>query len=258
MFRLVYERAGGRQSDRGRLRASCVAILFGILSSLMAAETASTPTDGSGVVVAVDHIVYGTPDLDAGIAKIEDMLGVRVTPGGQHPGRGTHNALVGLGPGRYLEIIGPDPDQPKPAAPRTFGIDDLKEPRLVAWAARSPDVDRQASEAARQGIALGETAAGSRRRPDGLLLTWRFTPPQAAMAIAGGVVPFFIDWGKTPHPSESAAGGVNLVSLRAEHPEPERVRGILEKLGIALSVSRGPKPALFATVDCPRGRIEIR
>jgi hypothetical protein len=224
----------------------------------MAAQTTSKPAEGAGVIVSLDHIVYGTPDLDAGIRKIENILGVRVTPGGQHHGRGTRNALVSLGPGRYLEIIGPDPDQPKPAAPRTFGIDDLKEPRLVAWAARSSDVDQQASEASRQGIALGDATAGSRRRPDGLLLTWRFTPPQAAMAIAGGVVPFFIDWGKTPHPSESSAGGVNLVAFRAEHPESDRVRAILEKLGIALPVTRGSKPALFATVDCPRGRVEIR
>jgi hypothetical protein len=231
----------------------------GLILALVLMLAEERPAPGyPDAVAAVDHIVYATPDLNLGIQKIEDLLGVRAAPGGQHPGRGTRNALAGLGPGRYLEIIGPDPDQPTPPAARTFGIDDLKEPRLVAWAAKATELERQASDATRQGVALGDVSSGSRKRPDGLLLSWRFTPPQAAMAVAGGVVPFFIDWGKSPHPSESAPAGITLVALRAEHPDPERAKRILMKLGIPLSVVPGPKPALFATVDSPRGRVEIR
>ncbi|HEX7252904.1 MAG TPA: VOC family protein [Thermoanaerobaculia bacterium] len=229
--------------------------VLGLALSLMAPEQG---TDGEAVVGVVDHIVYGTPDLDLGIQRIEEALGVRASPGGQHPGRGTRNALLSLGPGRYLEIIGPDPEQPSPPTPRTFGIDELMVPRLVAWAARASDLDRQANEANRQGLALGDVASGSRKRPDGLLLSWRFTAPQAAMALGGGVVPFWIDWGQTPHPSGSAPAGARLVGLRAEHPEPERIRSILEKMGIPLPVSAGPRPALIATIESSRGRVEIR
>lgn len=208
------------------------------------------------LLTRVDHLVYGTPDLNVAVEKIDRLLGVRATPGGQHPGRGTRNALVALGPATYLEIIGPDPDQPKPNAPRTFGVDDLSEPRLVTWAAKGTDLARLVSDAANHGIKLGNVAPGSRRRPDGLLLTWQYSNP--AVVVEDGIVPFFIDWGKTPHPAASAAQGATLADLRAEHPEPERVQKALSNLGLDLPVRKGPKPALVATIHGPRGSVELR
>ena len=55
----------------------------------------------------VDHLVYATPDLAAGVDQVERLLGVKAIPGGQHPGGGTRNSLIRLGEGSYLEIIGP-------------------------------------------------------------------------------------------------------------------------------------------------------
>lgn len=208
------------------------------------------------VLARVDHLVYATPDLNAGIAKLEKLLGVRATPGGQHPGRGTRNALIALGPRTYIEIIGPDPEQPRPSEPRPFGIDTLSEPRLVTWAANENDLARLSKLAAQAGIKLGELASGSRRRPDGVLLTWNYTNPRTA--VADGIVPFFIDWGKTPHPAESAVQGGRLVALAAEHPDAERVAMSLRQLGLDLVVRKGATPTLTATIDAPRGRIQVR
>jgi hypothetical protein len=213
-------------------------------------------TGSDELLTRVDHLVYAAPDLNLGIERIEKLLGARAAPGGQHPGRGTRNALMALGPTMYLEIIGPDPEQPRPAKPRWLGIDDLEAPRLVAWAANGDELEQLASNAGLHGLKLGEVISGSRQCPDGVVLSWRYTNPTTVLADA--IIPFYIDWGSTPHPARTAAQGVSLIDLRAEHPDAEGVRRILGLLGLDLPVQPGPKPALIATIISPRGRVELR
>jgi hypothetical protein len=204
----------------------------------------------------VDHLVYATPDLSRGVDEIEKLLGVRATAGGQHPGLGTRNALVALGPTAYLEILAPDPEQPPPAKPRPFGLDRLEESRLVAWFVKASELEQLRGEAVRKGVPLGEVKSGTRRRPDGVQLSWQFTDPWAP--VADGVVPFFIDWGNSPHPARTAAKGTTLVSLRAEHPDAQPAREMLRHLGLDLPVNRGPSAALIAVIEAPRGTLELR
>jgi hypothetical protein len=231
--------------------------LIASLVALLGATAAGHAQVASNALVAtVDHLVYATPDLQVGVERVERTLGVLASPGGQHPGRGTRNALLSLGPGAYLEIIGPDPNQPPPAQPRPFGIDDLKEPRLVTWAAKGKALEQFASTAQSRGVKLGDVTAGSRRRGDGVMLSWRYTDPRTV--VADGVVPFFIDWGKTPHPATTATPGASLVTLRAEHPDAEAVQRTLTGLGLDLKVQPGPRAALIAVINSPRGRVELR
>jgi glyoxalase-like protein len=216
------------------------------------AQTRDTPA----LLRTIDHLVYATPDLAAGVRYIEAVLGIQATPGGQHPGEGTRNALIALGPTSYLEIIGPDRDQPKPLQPRKFEIDDLKAPRLVTWAAKGTNLTQIVDEARRRGVPVGDVIPGSRRTPTGVLLSWHITSQRPL--VANGLVPFFIDWGDTPHPARSAAAGATLISLRAEHPDPQDVQRMLGALGLELPVMKGPKPSLAATIAGPRGRVDLR
>lgn len=204
----------------------------------------------------LDHLVYATPHLDRSVGELEALLGVRAAYGGAHPGWGTRNALLGLGPGAYLEVIGPDPDQPDPLRSRPFLIDDLSEGRLVTWAYRHPELEGTRSELSRLGFHLGPVHAMSRERPDGRVLAWRLTLPETLPG--GGVVPFLIDWGATPHPSTSAVAGCTLIELRAGHPEPEAVALALEGLGAQMAVVLATRPQLVAVLDTPRGRVELR
>jgi hypothetical protein len=204
----------------------------------------------------VDHLVFATPDLDSTVADLERRLGVRPSPGGRHLDRGTRNALLALGPRCYLEIVGPDPEQSAPPTPRWFGIDGLSSPRLVAWAANTTDLERIAAEGARSGVGFGPITSGHRQRPDGVTLRWRFTDPTTL--LDDGLIPFFIDWGSSPHPTSSAPAGAELIALDAEHPDPDRVRGNLQALGFDLNVAHGPRPALIATIRTATSTVEIR
>src|SRR5262245_14798871 len=232
-----------------------IALFLALLTPVMTGAVA-TQKGSVELLARVDHLVYATPDLNRGVEEIEKLLGVRATPGGQHPGRGTRNALIALGPATYLEIIAPDPQQPPPETPRSFGIDGLKKSRLVAWAAKGVDLERLRNEAARKGARLGNVMSGSRRRPDGVLLSWSYTDPKTV--LADGLVPFFIDWGQSPHPAHTAAPGALLITLRAEHPDAPRVQRLLRDLGLDLPVQSGATPTLVAIIDSPRGRVELR
>jgi hypothetical protein len=202
----------------------------------------------------LDHLVYATKDLDGTVLALEARLGVRASPGGRHPGLGTRNAILALSATSYLEVIGPDETQPVPAAPRWFGIDTLLAPRLVAWAVKDSAPEARAAQALAAGFRLGPVEAGSRERPDGKRLAWRFTHPR--VLAADGVVPFFIDWGEGAHPAQAAPTGVRFIGLRAEHPKPEPIVALLKEFGLPVHVKRGPA-ALVAMLDTPRGAVEL-
>lgn len=231
-------------------------VLFVALLAMLSAMAHAQQGSSNALLTRIDHLVYATPDLQLGIDAIEKQLGVKATAGGQHPGVGTRNALVSLGPTSYLEIIGPDPEQPKPSGPRRFGIDDLKAPRIVRWVVKSSELEAVRAKAEKAGVTLGVVGSGSRRRPNGVMLAWRYTDP--ATVVADGLVPFFIDWGTSQHPALTAAKGATLVRLRAEHPDAPRVQKMLDQLGLDLRISQASRAAIVATIDSPRGRVELR
>ena len=229
---------------------ACVSVL------VLATTVGAMQRPPEDLLARVDHLVYATPDLELGIQTIEKLTGVRASAGGQHPGLGTRNALIALGPSTYLEIIGPDPEQPKPDGPRRFGIDELKAPHLLTWVAKGTELAPFVNRARANGVLLGDVISGSRKRPDGVVLSWRYTDPN--VVLEDRLVPYFIDWGTSPHPAMTAAPGLSLRALRAEHPDPERAARTLRQLGLDLPVRRGAKPSLIATIDSPKGRIELR
>src|SRR4051812_732967 len=89
----------------------------------------------------LDHVIYGTADLDVAQRRIERELGLDVLAGGRHVGQGSHNRIVPLGDG-YLELMAiHDPDE---AATNPFGqvlLEVLAVERLVGWAVLVEDIE---------------------------------------------------------------------------------------------------------------------
>ncbi len=205
------------------------------------------------VEAAIDHLLYGAPDLETGIDAIERRLGVKPAPGGRHPAYGTRNALLSLGPTCYLEVIAPDPSLPTPDRGIGFGVEGMTEPRLVSWALRHPAIETAAGK-----IDLGAVEPGRRERADGTVLSWKLTDPYRERM--GGVIPFLIDWGDTPHPASSAPSGGRLIGLRLEHPSPARVLECLDLLGADLAgvdVVAAEQAGMTARIATPGGAVEL-
>ena len=212
----------------------------------------------------LDHLIITVPDLEAGVAAVEEATGVRAIPGGSHPGRGTANFLLGLAPTgwpegahTYLEILGPDPQQEKPAD-GTLPLDAhlATEPTLQTWAIHPPAFLAKVAAANTAGIDFGEVQDMARDTAEGDRLEWRLTT--RSPLPHEGAQPFLIDWGESVHPAEAALPTLELLEFRVESPEPEAARQVLEVLGAGdTTVVEGSDCRLRARLRGPGGILEF-
>lgn len=203
---------------------------------------------------AVDHLLLGVADRDAGIAWVEQRTGVKAVIGGSHPGVGTRNALLSLGGRQYLEIIAPDPTQ-KVLAPQYQQLPSLETPRLITWAAAMSNADATAKRFRAAGVEVFGPSPGSRERPDGKVMRWVTLGVKTDL---GSLIPFFIEWGAgMTHPGVESPQGCRLRGITFRHPQPEALRDALLRLGIEATVTRGAKPSLTASLDTPKGALEL-
>lgn len=202
----------------------------------------------------IDHLVYATSDLAATARDLSERFGLALSPGGSHIGLGTANVLMSLGGTCYLEIIGPDLDQTEPEGPRPFGIDDLTDAAHVTFAVTADAIDERCRQALNAGYDPGRILDMSRKKPGGELLEWRLTVK--AWSGPKSLVPFLIDWGKTPRPGLSLPAGCQLTGFELQHPKPQGVQDDLRALGLSLDVSKGPAK-IIARIQTPKGEIEL-
>src|SRR4051794_38970453 len=92
----------------------------------------------------LDHVIYGTQDLDVAQALIERSLGVSVQPGGHHDRQGSHNRIVPLG-NAYLELMAIDDRDEAAASPigRVL-LEKITGEGFIGWAVAVNDIDATA------------------------------------------------------------------------------------------------------------------
>ena len=233
-------------------RRSFLALTGGAIVSPSVAW-ASDAEDDEDVPALLDHIILGCNDLDRGIALVEENTGVRPAIGGVHPGRGTRNALLSLGERRYLEIIAPDPKQSQIV--HYPQLRSMTDPRLIGWAVHPSDIAAIAKQLRENKIAFTGPDDGSRKRPDGRVLTWK------TVNLADdhhGLLPFFIEWSvDTVHPSKDAPEKCSLAYFEIMSDDPDELSATLKRIGLDLPVQRSDKSRLRALISGPKGDLGI-
>ena len=137
------------------------------------------------MITGIDHIVIMVSDLEQA-ARQWGELGFTVNPGGKHP-RGTHNALITLQDGAYLELIAfwePDYDAHRWHRFQNSGIG------LIDHALGSSDLAQEVQDVTARGVTYAGPNPGARSRPDGVELAWRTAH---ATGRDDHALPFLID-----------------------------------------------------------------
>ncbi|SIS78979.1 Glyoxalase-like domain-containing protein [Roseivivax lentus] len=162
--------------------------------------------------LTLDHVAVLGETLAAAVAHCETALPVPLGPGGQHARYGTHNRLLGLEAGLYLEAIAIDPEAPAPEGPRWFGLDDFSgPPRLARWILRTDDMDAALAALPEAGAAV-PLARGD--------LRWRMAVPPSGHMAYDGMFPALIEWqSPTPAGDLLSPSGLTLTDLVIRHPE---------------------------------------
>ena len=202
----------------------------------------------------LDHLMYGGADLDESIKRFAFLSGVTADRGGSHPGRGTRNALVSLGPGIYLELMAPDPAQ---SLNGTFGMTfvQIARPQIHTYIVKGEELERIRAKLAEFKID-SEIRDMTRKTLQGDLLRWRLVIPHSNPY--GEFIPRFIDWMGTPHPSETSVSGCSLVSFEIGHPEADALMRIMKSLDFEVdAVSRSDAPFFLARMRTPKGNLTL-
>jgi len=163
-------------------------------------------------LMRVDHVSYaaGSGGLRDSAARLAGAIGVQAVDGGVHPRFGTRNVILPLTQGRYVEVVEvldhPASDKaPFGQAVRQRSLDG------GGWLGWVVAVDDMAPHERRLGRAA---VVGSRRRPDGVELSWRQLGVRGL--VADPQLPFLVSWEGIGalHPSTAGPSSVALESLQ--------------------------------------------
>jgi len=196
----------------------------------------------------IDHIAVAGATLAEATDAVESALGVALQPGGQHDLFATHNRLLGLANGFYIEAIAIDPSAPTPARPRWFDLDDFTGPaRLTNWICRT---DNMAATLPNLPAGVGTPVA--LQRGD---LRWQMAVPADGKLPYDNLFPALIEWQGSLHPGAMLApSDCVLRRMVVAHPQADALaRALAPFLEDARVVFEPGSPALMAEITTPHG-----
>ncbi|MHA6262748.1 VOC family protein [Arenibacterium sp. CAU 1754] len=197
----------------------------------------------------LDHIAVAATTLAEAAAKVEEALGLPMQPGGQHDMFGTHNTLMGLADGLYLEAISIDPQAVPPTRPRWFDLDRFTGPaRLSNWICATDD-----TAAALADLPEGAGHPVSITRGN---LRWKMAVPDNGILPYDNMFPAVIEWQGAVHPSAALTNpGCRLLRLTVRHPKADALeRDLSPQFSDARVVFETGDAGLCAEFETAHGR----
>ena len=209
---------------------------------------------------AIDHIVIGAATLKDGVDYVQRFLGVEIPFGGVHTAMGTHNHLMQLGDSVFLEVIAVNPDMPAPDSARWYGLDDPfiraqleSGPRLLTWVVNTQDMRALFKNT---GELFGKPVKVSRNN-----LSWLFGLPDDGRLLAGGLLPYIIEWHCEEHPASLMADTqCALASIEIDHPNSHWLQSRLQMIDASdlVTVNNASSPVLRVSIESPKGLVEFQ
>jgi hypothetical protein len=197
----------------------------------------------------IDHIILGIDDLDRGVKAFEAATGVKPVYGGKHPG-GTHNALVSLGDGIYLEILAVQQGVTVPAD--YAELKKMKTLTPIGWAVSSSDSAELRNRLSAAGIAVSEPVDGSRTTPTGSTLSWQ----SFALNENSPEAPFFIVWSEqTAHPSTTSPSGCKLQQWSIASPRVKDLKRLRKALDLRVDAAEAKATSMRLSLTCSKGAV---
>ena len=207
-------------------------------------------------MLRLDHLTVIAPTLAEGVAHVRACLDLDVPFGQHHRYMGTHNHLLQLGDGVYLEIVALDPEGEAPGRARWFGLDDQRQVRadweegrrLRGWVARTDAID---TVLAGRGGVLGRKVALPANGP-----AFDFAIPDDGALPLDGAVPSVIDRRGKPRSMAAIADlGARLRGFCLAHPEPGPIAALYRELAVegAPALILGPRLRYHAQIETQAG-----
>lgn len=196
----------------------------------------------------LDHLAVSGETLEAAQNFVEEALGVPMQGGGEHAVFHTHNKLMGLADGLYLEAIAINPDAPEPDRPRWFDLDHFTgDARLTNWICRSTTLDQDVAA-----LPDGVGEAVQLNRGD---LRWQMVVPSSGRLPFDNMCPALIEWQTSTHPSDGlASSGCRLRRLIVVHPQAKELEvSVCRALVDNRIVFEQGAPELRAEFETPHG-----
>ncbi len=142
------------------------------------------------MLTGLDHIVIGVKDLQRAMESFQS-LGFHVYPGGEHPGRGTHNGVI-LFDADYIGLIAPQ-DPALDGGRNLLASLEARGEGIRTAVIGSDDLAEEVRLLRGRGVDVTDIQLHDRRTPDGLLLQW-----QAANLGGASPLPHYVIQHVTP------------------------------------------------------------